>query len=142
MDPLDGEVLVAELDGRPIGLVGWHEGGQFSNPDEAEVRVLLVEPDARRRGAATALLAGAEARMAGAGVRAAWLVSTNDNIEALAFYGHRGWLVSAILAGAVDEARRTLKPGIPAIAENGIPIRDELVLRRSLSRLATAPKGA
>jgi hypothetical protein len=32
----------------------------------------------------------------------------------------------------VDDARRTLKPQIAVVAANGIPIRDELVLRKEL----------
>jgi len=38
----------------------------------------------------------------------------------------------ALRAGAVDEARRALKPTIPLIGEGGIPIRDELVLEAAL----------
>jgi hypothetical protein len=34
--------------------------------------------------------------------------------------------------GAVAEARRTLKPGIPEIGDHGIPLRDEIVLEQDL----------
>ena len=68
--------------------------------------------------------------MRAAGVRRAWLVTTNDNLDALGFYQRRGWHLSALSSGAVDEARREIKPSIGEIAANGIAIRDELELTR------------
>jgi ribosomal protein S18 acetylase RimI-like enzyme len=136
MDPLAGDVLGGVLAGRPVGLIGWVVGGAFSKVDEAEVRVLVVEPDARRKRVGTVLLAEAERRMSVSGVRAAWLVTTNDNVDAIAFYARAGWFVAAIIAGAVDEARRTIKPSIAEVAENGIPIRDELILSKVLRPIA------
>jgi len=61
-----------------------------------------------------------------------WLVTTNDNLEALRFYQRRGFVLSALRPGAVDEARRGLKPQISAVGEFGIPIRDELELELRL----------
>lgn len=92
----------------------------------------MVEEHGRRRGLGTALLAAAEAELRGAGVRRAWLLTTNDNIDALAFYQRRGWRLIALHPGSVDEARRLLKPAIATVAANGIPIRDELVLAKDL----------
>jgi hypothetical protein len=56
-----------------------------------------------------------------------WLVTTNDNLDALRFYQRRGLRLVAVHAGAVDEARR-LKPEIARVGEYGIPIRDEIEL--------------
>jgi hypothetical protein len=67
-------------------------------------------------------------------VRRAWLVTTNDNLAALALYQKAGWRLSGLRAGAVDEARRMLKPSIPEVGEHGIPIRDELELEKHLGR--------
>jgi hypothetical protein len=55
-------------------------------------------------------------------------VTTNDNVNALRFYQRRGFRLSELRAGAVDEARRQRKPSIAPVADNGIPIRDELEL--------------
>jgi ribosomal protein S18 acetylase RimI-like enzyme len=68
-----------------------------------------------------------------AGCRTLWLVTTNDNVDALRFYQRRGFRLSAVRCGAVDEARRTIKPQIPALGNYGIPIRDELELSRDLA---------
>ncbi|WP_215909533.1 hypothetical protein [Streptacidiphilus fuscans] len=73
-------------------------------------------------------------RAAGAGDRAwiaellgAWLVTTNDNLDALRFYQRRGLRIVGVAPGAVDAARR-FKPSIPVTGEYGIPLRDELTL--------------
>ena len=57
-----------------------------------------------------------------------WVVTTNDNLAALRLYKRRGFRIAAVRPGAVDHARATLKPGIPEVAANGIPIRDEIEL--------------
>jgi hypothetical protein len=47
--------------------------------------------------------------------RATPLATTNDNLEALRFYQRRGFVLSALRPGAVDDSRRRLKPqGISA----------------------------
>ena len=53
-------------------------------------------------------------------------MTTND--EALRFYQRRGFRLSALRRGAVDDSRRRLKPQISAVGELGIPIRDEIEL--------------
>lgn len=134
VDALEGDGLVAEdAGGTPVGLVTWTVGGPGSGPDEAEVRVLVVEESSRGRGVGTALLRAGEAALWRAAVRRAWLLTTNDNTDALAFYQRRGWRLAELHPGAVDEARARLKPGIAAVASNGIPIHDELVLRKELA---------
>jgi hypothetical protein len=57
-----------------------------------------------------------------------WLVTTNDNLRALRTYQRQGFALTELHRGAVTRARN-LKPDIPLIGENKIPIRDELVLR-------------
>jgi ribosomal protein S18 acetylase RimI-like enzyme len=94
----------------------------------AEVRALAVAADLRDAGIGRALLSAAGEALRAAGVRRAWLVTTNDNLAALALYQKAGWRLAALRAGAVDEARRTIKPSIPPVGEHGIPIRDELEL--------------
>jgi ribosomal protein S18 acetylase RimI-like enzyme len=54
-----------------------------------------------------------------------WLVTTNDNVEAIRFYQKRGFHIAALYPGAIQQYRR-LKPSIPSIGFHGIPIRDEI----------------
>jgi ribosomal protein S18 acetylase RimI-like enzyme len=60
------------------------------------------------------------------------LTTTNDNLCALGFYQKRGFSLSALYPGAVNEARK-LKPSIPLIGENNIPLRDEIELEITLT---------
>jgi GNAT superfamily N-acetyltransferase len=66
------------------------------------------------------------------GARRIWLVTTNDNVDALRFYQRRGFRLAELHVGAVDRSRAALKPSIPTVGDHGIPLRDELVLERAL----------
>ena len=91
--------------------------------DECE----LMSLDALRkgRGIGSALLAGVANEARRSGCRRLWLITTNDNVDAIRFYQRQGLRLVAIHPGAVDDARR-LKPSIPLVGQHGIPIRDEL----------------
>jgi ribosomal protein S18 acetylase RimI-like enzyme len=123
-DELPG--LVAERDARPVGILTYRIDG-----DECELAVLL----ALERGQGTGVALVDALVDAAAGCRRIWVVTTNDNVDALRFYQRRGFRLAALRPGAVDEARRTLKPQIGATGEHGIPIRDELELELPLPRL-------
>jgi ribosomal protein S18 acetylase RimI-like enzyme len=131
VDVLEGDGAVAEVEGRGVGLITWirPRGG---DPDGAEVRALAVADSARGRGIGRALLEAAEEALRGVDVRRAWLVTTNDNLAALALYQKAGWRLAALRAGALDEARRALKRSLPEIGQHGIPLRDELELAKAL----------
>ncbi len=64
-----------------------------------------------------------------------WLITTNDNLNALRFYQKYGFRLAALYKNAV-ERERALKPSIPLTGEFGIPIRDELELEIKLVRLS------
>jgi ribosomal protein S18 acetylase RimI-like enzyme len=63
-----------------------------------------------------------------------WVVTTNDNVDALRFYQRRGFRLARLRAGAVNQSRRTLKPEIPSIGSYDIELRDELELNIDLRR--------
>jgi ribosomal protein S18 acetylase RimI-like enzyme len=78
-------------------------------------------------GIGTALIEAVEQAARGQGCRRLWLVTTNDNTTALRFYQKRGFVLCALRV-AVIQASRQLKPQIPLLGVDGIPIRDELEL--------------
>ena len=128
-----GAGCVAELDGRPLGLVTWFAAANGTTAElSAEVRALAVEDVARGRGVGRLLLTAAEEALRAAGVGRAWLVTTNDNLAALALYQRAGWRLMTLRPGAVDELRRSIKLSIPEIGAHGIPLRDELELGKTL----------
>ena len=89
------------------------------------------------RGIGSALVIEAARLAVTAGCRRYWVLTTNDNVDALRFYERRGFRLTAVRCGAVDETRRTLKPQIPVFGNYGIPIRDEIELAQDLPLPAT-----
>lgn len=67
--------------------------------------------------------------------RRLFLITTNDNLNALGFYQKRGFEIVTIYRGAINESRKR-KPGIPLIGYNDIPVRDEIELEMSLRGVA------
>ena len=58
-------------------------------------------------------------------------ITTNDNLNALGFYQKRGFVLVAVHRGAVNESRK-IKPTIPLIGYNNIPLHDEIELEMKL----------
>lgn len=113
------------LDGdRVVGLVTYRIDGE-------DCELLTIDAFERGRGVGSQLLEAVAGRARAAGCQRLWLITTNDNLDAIRFYQRRGLRLVAVHVGAVDEARR-LKPEIPHVGEYGIPIRDELEFEVSL----------
>lgn len=53
------------------------------------------------------------------------VITTNDNINAIRFYQKRGFDMAHLFRNALDISRK-LKPEIPLIGENDIPLRHEI----------------
>jgi N-acetylglutamate synthase-like GNAT family acetyltransferase len=120
--------LVAERRGRLAGLLTYAiEGDAFE--------VVSIDAVVRSAGAGTVLLEAAAGLAERAGLRRLWLVTTNDNLDALRFYQRRGMRLVRVSPGAVDESRK-VKPGIPLVGDFGIAIHDELTLEMRLPRAA------
>jgi len=87
----------------------------------------LVTLDALRpgQGIGSALLSAVGEDAGRHGCDRLWLITSNDNLNAIHFYQRRGMRLVAVHRGAIDEARR-IKPSIPLIGEHGIPIHDEV----------------
>jgi ribosomal protein S18 acetylase RimI-like enzyme len=112
---------------RLVGLATYDVQGEA-----AELAAIAVSNDHRLRGIGTQLIDAVVAAVRSAGARDVWLVTTNDNVDALRLYQRRGFRLSELHAGAVDRARAR-KPRIPREGRYGIPMRDELVLTLTLS---------
>ena len=93
--------------------------------DAEAIELTAVAAEPRGRGTGTALVEALIDLAPAVGASRIWLVTTNDNLDALAFYQRRGFRLSDLRVGAVDEARRTLKPAIPVIGEHGIEMHDD-----------------
>lgn len=87
-----------------------------------------IHAEAPARGIGSTLLERVVEAARAAGCTRVWLTTTNDNLDALRFYQRRGFRLVTLRPGAVDEARRLLKPEIPETGSYGSPMRDELDL--------------
>jgi N-acetylglutamate synthase-like GNAT family acetyltransferase len=59
------------------------------------------------------------------------LVTTNDNLNGIGFWQKRGFKLVKVYPGSMEFVRK-IKPAVPIIGENGIPLRDELELEMIL----------
>ena len=96
--------------------------------------ILTLHATRQWAGVGSAMVVMVAGLAAAAGCRSYWVVTTNDNVDALRFYQRRGFRLTAVRCGAVDQSRRTVKPQIPVIGNYGIPIRDEIELVQDLPR--------
>ncbi len=60
-----------------------------------------------------------------------WLITTNDNVQAMRFYQRRGFEFVAVHRNAIAESRR-LKSEIPDTGMDGVPIRHEIEMEQTL----------
>lgn len=119
---LPGFVAVSE--GRPVGLVTYSIGG-----DACEI--VTIDSLREGTGVGTALVEAVLDTVRAVGCRRAWLITTNDNLRMLGFAQKRGFTLVALRPNEVERSRR-LKPEIPLVGRDGIPIRDELELELPL----------
>jgi GNAT superfamily N-acetyltransferase len=124
---LDHPGVLAWSDGELIGVATYVVDG-----DECELLTLYAVT--RLTGIGSALLTSVQDIARDAGCRRLWVVTTNDNVDALRFYQRRGFRLVLLRPGAVDRSREMLKPGIPRSGAYDIPLRDELELEIALTR--------
>ena len=108
--------FIARIADEPAGIATYHLG-------ETDCELVTIDALRPRIGVGSALL---DAVKSAAGPRRLWLITTNDNIDAIRFYQRRGFVLTAAYPDAIAESRK-LKPQIPRIGNYGIPIRDELL---------------
>ncbi len=81
----------------------------------------------KRRGIGTVLIKKTKKAVRKIGCKKIFLVTTNDNIDALRFYQKGGFTIKKVYPDAIAAARK-IKPEIPLIGNYGIPIRDAIEL--------------
>ena len=122
--PAENPAFLAVEDEQVVGVVTY----EF-HADECEIT--SINSHYATSGIGTALIERVAAAARSRSCRRVWLITTNDNLNALRFYQKRGFRLAALYPGAVDESR-TIKPQIPLVGENGIPLHDEIRLELAL----------
>lgn len=94
---------------------------------EAGCEIVTLDSEFEGQGLGTKLINAVVEEAQKQNCQRVFLITTNDNLNALGFYQKRGFELVRINRGAVNEARK-LKPSIPMIGMNNIPLRDEIEL--------------
>ncbi|MFH0916069.1 MAG: GNAT family N-acetyltransferase [bacterium] len=111
-------------DGESLGLATYEVTGD-------QCQLVTVHALRRHSGVGTALVGAVRDAAEAESCRRLWLITTNDNLDALRFYQRRDFELVAVHRDLREVARR-LKPSIPLIGNFGIPIRDEIELELRL----------
>jgi ribosomal protein S18 acetylase RimI-like enzyme len=125
VEVLDHPALLVWSDGELVGVATYVV-------DEGSCELLTLHASRQYAGIGSTLVQAVVAAARAAGCARLWVVTTNDNVDALRFYQRRGFRLSQLRPGAVDECRRTLKPEIPTVGDHDIPLHDELELELPL----------
>jgi ribosomal protein S18 acetylase RimI-like enzyme len=120
VDTTDLPGCVAELAGERVGLALTACRGD-------EYEVVSISTSLPRRGVGRRLLERCVEDAGAQGCRRLWLITTNNNTGALAFYQRLGLDVCALYRNAMTRSRE-LKPSIPERDSDGVRIDHEIEL--------------
>lgn len=101
-----------------IGLITY-------NIENDECEIVSLDSLDENKGIGSLMIERVETKAKTDGCSRVWLITTNDNSRAIRFYQKRGYDLKAIHRNAVNEARK-LKPEIPLLGYDNIPIKHEL----------------
>lgn len=118
--PENLEGFIAEENEEKVGLVTF-------NIENNEIELVTINSLKPGKGIGTMLINAVIDIAKGKNSKRLWTITTNDNLNALKFYQKNNFRLVKVYPGAVEESRK-IKPQIPKIGENGIPIRDEIEL--------------
>jgi GNAT superfamily N-acetyltransferase len=113
---LDG--FAAEIDGRPVGCA-------LVNEVDGDTELVALVSTYRGAGVGSGLLETVVERGKRDGWKRLWLVTSNDNTDAIRMYQRAGWEWTDFRRDAITKARAQ-KPEIPELGNHGIPIRHEI----------------
>ena len=116
--------LVAEIDGKRFGLLTYNIGNE-------DLEIVTMNAIEENKGVGTALLDEIENLARQKKCKRLWLITTNDNVDALRFYQKRDYEIRAVHRHSIEESRK-IKPQLPLVGNYGIPIRDEIEIVKLL----------
>ena len=122
LDELPGFIAIHEDE--PIGLITY-----FIENGDCEITSL--DSTIEGIGMGSTLIETIKTMAKEQGCKRLRLITTNDNTNALKFYQKRGFRLVAIYPDAMEKSRE-MKPEIPLIGYDDIPIRDEIELEMIL----------
>lgn len=118
--------VARDVDDKLVGLVTY----RIDRENQA-CELVSINSETEGRGIGTKLIRMVEAKAKESGCKRIWLITTNDNPEAAAFYVKRGYRLTKVHLNALEKSRQ-LKPQIPIIGKHGIPLLDEWEFEKML----------
>ena len=116
--------FIAYPEGQPKGLITYQI-------EKGECEIISLDSLESGRGIGSGLIRSIIDLARFENCKRVWLITTNDNTNALRFYQMLGFELVAIYRNTIN-AHRKLKPEIPVIGNDGIPVRDEIELEMKL----------
>jgi GNAT superfamily N-acetyltransferase len=123
--PQDLPGFVTLHDGEKVGLVTY-------NIVDKSCEIVTLNSTHPSSGIGAALIEAVSDIAIKSGCKRLWLITTNDNMNALRFYQKRGFVLVAVHRNALELSQR-LKPEIPQIGNDGIPLHDEIELEMMMN---------
>ena len=117
--------FVALQDDKPFGLLTY-------TIQHNDCEIVTIDSILPSHGVGTALIEAVKVVAEQNKCSRLWLITTNDNLNALRFYQKRGFTLVAVYRNALEQSRK-IKPEIPLIGKDGIPLRDEIELEMPLN---------
>ena len=121
-DTLPG--FAAWRDNKPVGLVTYRI-------ENNECEMVSLNSLVEKMGIGSCLVNAVKDVAVSFKCKRLWLITTNDNLSAIRFYQKRGFVLVAVHRKALEESRK-LKPSIPLMGMDGIPLRDEIEMEMIL----------
>jgi N-acetylglutamate synthase-like GNAT family acetyltransferase len=127
-----GDVFnIADLPGLKAVIENQIAGILHYQISDQDCEILTLASLIEGQGIGSTLLAAIEELAQTAGCKKLCLITTNDNLHALGFFQRRGFHLVALYPGQVARSRE-IKPHIPLVGDQNIPIRDELKLEKPI----------
>ena len=122
IDELPG--FIAILEDEPVGVVTYFM-------EDGDCEIISLDSTIEGIGMGSILVETIKTMAKEHGCKRLRLITTNDNTKALRFWQKRGFRLAAVYPNAIEKSRE-LKPEIPLIGHDDIPIRDEIELEMIL----------
>lgn len=115
--------LIAVADNTPVGWISYARQNDT-------MEIVALYSSIPHQGIGTTLVSKVCEEAKTQGCHTIWVLTTNDNTHALRFYQKRGFVFTAVRFNELAKQRER-KP-IPMTGNDGIPIRDEIELTKTL----------
>jgi len=116
--------FIAEINKENVGLITY----RFK---QNQCEIITLDSLQARHGIGSALICTVKMVAKEHGCLRLYLVTTNDNTAAMRFYQQLGFSILRVYRFAVDKAR-LIKPQIPMVGNDNIPIHDEIEMEMKL----------